>query len=790
MAEKRRKSASILRANKTVRWRTVLVMAVMGVLTFAALFVKLYELQVLRHDELQELASAQQTGTHVLTSSRGTIYDANGNVLAISTPSATVFIAPKEILAYEEEQQEKGERVIRDADFVVRGLSRILEIEREEIERHMQRVSSQYEVLARKAEKDMIDEVNRFRSGEIDDQGREVPEGSRVRLRGIYTEDDPKRIYPYGTLAANVIGFVNSEGNGALGLESKYNATLTGSGGLRVSAHTNTGVELLYQYEREYEASDGYSLRLTLDTNVQSYLEKGMAAMLNKFSAANGGAGIVMNCKTGAILAEATFPYYDSSDPGTVIDSRLLADLNEKLADIESRRDSYESEEAYNKAVSAAKSAALNTQWRNKVIDSTYEPGSTFKPITLAAALEEGVVDLDTTFNCEGRVMVQGWDKPFWCSNNNGHGLQSLMQATGNSCNPAFINMGLRIGTAKYYQYLRSFGFMDKTGVDMIGEVQGIFASEQNFRRNVVSLASYAFGQTFTTTPVQLIRAQAACINGGYLLTPHIVDAVVDDAGRVISTADTEPVRQVISQETSATVRECLEYVVASGTGKNGQVAGYRLGGKTGTADKTGTDDVVVSFMCFAPADDPEYIMLITMDTPSRYTGTYVSGGNMVAPTAASIMAEILPYLGVEPDYTAGDLASADKAVINVIGKSGEEGRALLEGAGFQVKTVGDGAAVTAQTPVGGAIVPNDACITLYLGVEKPTEPATVPDLAGMTPKEARAALENRNLILRASGASTSVSGVRAISQSAEPGAELSPGSVVTVQFGDASVRD
>ena len=367
--------------------------------------------------------------------------------------------------------------------------------------------------------------------------------------------------------------------------------------------------------------------------------------------------------------------------------------------------------------------------------------------------------------------------------------MQDLKTATSNSCNPAFITMGLKIGTQTYYQYLKSFGFMESTGVDLPAEVGGgIFASEKDFNSNVVSLASYSFGQTFNITPLQLIRAQAATINGGYLYTPYLVDQILDDDGNIISQHESVPVRQVVSEETSAKVRECLEYVVSSGTGRNGQVAGYRIGGKTGTADKTGTGDIVVSFMCFAPADDPQYIMLITMDTPSRTTGTYPSGGNMVAPTASQIMSEILPILGVEPDYTSQDLAAAETTVPNVVGKSLEDAKEKLTSIGFSVRTVGNGATVTDQTPVGGAIVPSNATIVLYLGAEKPDTPCTVPNVVGKSAAAANEAITNAGLIMKVTGATSSSSGnVYAISQDTSPGTQVKAGTVITVQMGSQS---
>ena len=462
-------------------------------------------------------------------------------------------------------------------------------------------------------------------------------------------------------------------------------------------------------------------------------------------------------------------------------------------------RSSYESEEAYKEARSNAVSNTLFAQWRNKAINDTYEPGSTFKPITLAAALEEGVINMNTTFNCTGSVMVPGWHKPFHCSKRAGHGMQTLKEAVGHSCNPAFINMAQRLGQEKFYEYFRAFGFMEPTGIDLIGEETGLYAGWDAFSASQVPLASYCFGQTFTVTPLQLIRAQAATINGGYLYTPYVVDQVLDSEGNILEQhGEPTAVRQVISEETSALVRECLEYVVAKGTGKNGQVAGYRIGGKTGTADKTGTrsadnprGDVVVSFMCFAPADAPQYIMLLTMDTPSRTTGTYVSGGNMVAPTASEIMAEILPDLGIEPNYTAEELAGADAPVPNTVGLTAAEAREKLEAAGFSCRTVGNGSAVTDQTPVGGAIVPNNASVILYMGLEKPTTRSIVPNVIGRTAAEANKALANAGLIMRVAGVTSSATGnVQAITQSYPEGTELAPGEVVTVQFGNGESLD
>ena len=801
----RRKSDAARWANRVVRTRTTLLMIVLGVCTFLALFWKLYDLQINRHDEMWERAVDQQTRSATVPASRGTIYDCNGYMLAVSSTAEEVNISPKEIAAFVEKQKqsiedakakaaEKGQTYtapeLRDQTYIARGLSRILEVDQTRIEERMTKTDSMYENIRKKVEQTQADEVRRFINGEIDEEGNEVPKEQRKKLQGVWMNPDSKRIYPYSSLGANVIGFVNADNKGGVGLEAKYDSELEGTAGMTVAAKNAAGTELLYQgYEQIFDAENGDNLVLTMDVNVQAALEKGVEAMVKKFDAKNGATGIVMNVNTGAIVGMASYPNYDLNDYGTLYDDALKAKLEATLEALEAQRMTYSTEEEYEAAVSAAESGAMQTQWRNKCIDSTYEPGSTFKPITLASGLEEGVINMNSTFNCTGSVKVGKWT--IHCSKKGGHGLQTLEKAVGNSCNPAFINIGQRLGGETLYEYMKAFGLTEPTGVDMIGEAKGII-SKTSLMNDAASLASYSFGQTFNVTPLELIRAQAACVNGGYLYTPYIVDQVLDDEGNVIGQHDSTPIRQVISEETSAKVRQCLEYVVAQGTGKNGQVAGYRIGGKTGTADKTETrnttKEIVVSFMCFAPADDPQYIMLLTMDTPSRTTGTYPSGGNMVAPTASSIMAEILPYLGIEPDYTAEEMAGADTAVPNVVGKSAADAKTVLESAGFSCKTVGSGETVTDQTPAGGAIVPNNANIILYLGAEKSNAPCTVPNVVGKTAAQANQALTDAGLIMKVAGATSATSGnVFAISQDKEAGTELKAGSVVTVQFGSQS---
>ena len=530
-----RKSDAARRANQVIRRRTMLIMVLLGVCTFLLLFGRLYILQILQHDELQAKAVDQQTRSTVISASRGTIYDANHNVLAISATAEQIFISPGEIQKYVESQieanekgaakaAEKGEsftpKRVLDQAYIASGLSRILGMDEAVLLEKMEKTYSMYEVVKKKAEQDVSNEVRRFVNGEIDNLGNEVPEGQRIKLQGVFMRADSKRYYPYGALAANVIGFVNGENVGGVGLEAGYEDLLSGTTGLTVTAKNAAGSDLLYQYEQYYDPEDGGNMVLTINSDVQFYLQKGIEGMVEKYDAANGATGIIMDVNTGGIVAMASYPTYDPGDYGTITDKKLKEKLAATIADIEKNQMSYSTEEEYQAALAKAESNAVNSQWRNKCIDSTYEPGSTFKPLTLAAVLEDNLVSMNTTFNCTGSIMVPGWYKPIKCARAGGHGLQTLKEATGNSCNPAFISMGLKIGTDRYYDYLEAFGLMEPTGVDMVGEVSGIFASRENFNPNVVSLASYAFGQPLNVTPLQLIRAQAACINGGYLYTP------------------------------------------------------------------------------------------------------------------------------------------------------------------------------------------------------------------------------------------------------------------------------
>ena len=744
-----RKDESIRRANRVIQSRTFVLMLIMGIGMFIVLFFKLYSLQITRHEELQSKAVSQQTRSSVVTANRGTIYDASGNILAISSTAETIFLSPKEI---NDALNDEKNPVAWTKEVLASALAKILDISEDGILKKMARTDSMYEVLKYRVDEDIADQVRQY----INDN----------KVKGVFLTTDAKRYYPYSDLASHVIGFVGTDYTGLYGLEAEYDKELQGKSGLVVTAKDNRQNDMLFEYSQYFDPENGDELQVTLEATVQYYLQKGMEEMCDAFSPANGATGIVMDVRNGGILSMASYPNYDLNDFSTVSDKTLLERIERGELDT---------------------GGAQLVQWRNKALNDTYEPGSTFKILTLAAALEEGLIDENTSVNCGGAVTISG--QTIHCSNKAGHGLQNLKQTVGNSCNPAFISYGLKLGTEKFYDYMRSFGIMSATGIDLGGEATGVFAADANFTQ--LDLACYAFGQNFTVTPLALITAQAACVNGGYLYTPHFAKQITDSDGNVVWQHDDTPVRQVISEETSATVRECLEYVVASGTGKNGQVAGYRIGGKTGTADKGQTGDVVVSFLCFAPADDPQIMMLITMDTPSRSTGTYVSGGNMVAPTASHIMEEILPYLGIEPSYSAEELMGVDTTVPNVIGMSVQEAKDRMKERGFACKVEGDGESITDQTPVGGAIIPGKSTVVLYAGAEKPDKMCTVPSLVGRTASEANTAATNAGLLIRFTGTTSSESNtVLVFSQELEAGTEVSAGTVITVRLGDTTVRD
>ena len=787
------------RANRTILVRTLILLAVFGVAVFIPLFVRLWQIQIRDYDRFQELAVEQQTGDSVVAAQRGVIYDRNGEVLAMSATVYNIQLSPKEILACQEayaDDVKNGKELDYPEptdEFIASYLAQILGLEEEDILKRLEKTYSMYEIIAQRVDEDTRNEVLAFTT--------------ENHITGIFTPPTTMRIYPTGSLAAQVIGWVNpnTENTGAYGIEAQYESVLAGETGRIVTAKNADGTQMLYQYENYYDGMDGCDLELTLDSKIQSFCENILTKGIEQFEVQDGGFCIAMDPNTGEILAWANSPTFDPNDPWAVSDPVLL----QYLADIESGE--YTKEEAYQKAlaegatteeardtaVSAAESEVLYKQWANRSISSTYEPGSTFKSIVLAPALEEGVVSESSTFYCSGVAQVDGWTgDPIKCSDRDGHGTQTLAKAVANSCNPAFIAIGQALGAEKFYNYLEDFGFLEKTGIDVLGEsninpVSAGLIWDRDKLTNV-DLAVASFGQRFQVTPLQLITAAAAVINGGHLMQPYVVSQVTDPDGNVVQHTEPTEVRQVVSEQTSERCRTILEGVVNGGTGHNAAVEGYRIGGKTGSSQTLyGDDYTIVSFLGFAPADDPQVIILLAYNSPkpaypggnTTAGGWYISGGNMAAPMGGELLEDILGYLGVEKAYTAG----SDVLVPNLVGLDLASATSSLEKTGLSLRTVGDGAAVTGQIPAAGASIPGGSQVVLYMGEEVPTDQVTVPSVVGLTAAQAEEKLAAQGLYMRATGVSDFNSGVVAYEQDIAAGASVDRGTTVEVRFSDSS---
>lgn len=765
-------------AKRRIFRRTVALLCIFGVILFIPLVGKLYYWQILRHDELEEMAVDQQTSEVSVSANRGSIYDAKSNVLAISSTAYDVIISPKAIIEKQTELAEAKEAALKKAaetgesvdtsqydidvkTVVAEGLAALLEnVSAESILEKCEDTSSQYKKLATKVSNDVSEQVRALIS-EYD------------LSQCVYMTPNSKRFYPYSALAAQVIGFTNDNG-GAYGLEAQLEDTLAGKAGLVITAKNNRGTDLKNFFQDYYDAEDGSDVYLTLDATIQAYCEKYLQEGIEANDVQNGGFVIAMECDTGAILGMASSPTYDLNDYSAVIDAVLQQEVEDGTI---------------------SESDALNTMWRNKAVNDTYEPGSTFKSVVLAAALEEGVISESNSFTCTGSVRVA--DSNISCSKKSGHGVQTLAAAVGNSCNPAFIAIGQRLGAEKLYEYLEAFGLMDKTGIDIPGESKGVFWDFSAV--GPVELATASFGQRFTVTPIGLITAINAVVNGGYLREPYVVDHIVDENGNTTYQASTNTVRQVISAETSARAASLLEGVVTSYTGKNAYQEGYRIGGKTGTSQTSVKDEYVVSFMGFAPADDPEIIVLLALDTPqvrepgSDYctNGKYISGGNMAAPLAGELIADILDYRGFVKEYTAADLSGASVSMPTAIGYDEAKAGELLSAKDLTYRTVGSGEVVTGQIPAAGISVPSGSQVILYMGEALPDDQVTMPDLTGLPPDKVIEQLSSLDLYMTASGSSSYyTSSTLAYKQSIEPGEKVDRGTTVTVYFADDTIVD
>lgn len=729
--------------NKNI-FRTVLVGALF-VAAFSAVIVKLFYMQIINYDFYRKKAVANQTRDVLVSPTRGTIYDTKMKILAVSTSAEMVTVNPKRV---KDDDQAKT---------IAEGLSRILGVSYDSVYKKAKK-SSAYEIIKRSVDKETTDLIRQF--------------ASENEISAIIMEPDTKRYYPYGSFAANVIGFMGTD-EGLSGLEAYYEKSLRGVTGRIISAKNAKGVEMPFKYERYYEAKDGNSLVLTIDEVIQGYLEKNLEIAIQDCDVRNKATGIIMDVKTGAILALSTKPDYDPNSPFEITDEKAVTEL-EKLTG-----DAYR--ERYN--------LELQNQWQSRALTEPYEPGSTFKIITSAIAIEEGVLSENERFNCPGYIMFAKTRIGCWKSA--GHGSQTFLDAMKNSCNPAFVMISQKIGTATFRKYFKSFGFTEKTGIDLGGEANGVYHSESAFKEMELAIAS--FGQRFKVTPIQLITAVSAVANGGNLMKPYVVREVLDEDGNVVSETEPTVVRQVISEKTSKTLCEMLEQVVAKGSGRNAYVAGYRVAGKTGTSQKMDIVDEngqeiglrIASFVGFAPADDPQVAVLVLLDEPMSQVKF---GGQIAAPVIRRILSEVMPYLGVEPQYTEDEQKSQDVQIPKLVGMTLSQAKKALSNLGVSCKVIGSGDTVTEQTPNAFSKIPGTASVILYMGVNKSDELITVPDVSNMTVAQAKSVIERVGLYMKGEGA-VSTGGVVATKQVPAAGTKAESGTVITVDFTDTENR-
>lgn len=744
--------------------RCAVLSVLFGIAAFAVLLARLYKLQIIDHEKYEAMAIEQQLRSTPSSSSRGVIYDSNMNVLAISASVDNVYLSPAEIQNYGE-----------DRELIARGLSEILGLDYDEIYEKTGRSGSWYVTVARKIESDKADLIRQFKS----EHG----------LRGLRLETDTKRYYPNSELACHLIGFVGTDNYGLEGIEARYDELLSGSAGSTMRATNAYGTELLFtQYEEYRPGEDGCDIITTLDSTIQYYVEKHLRQAVEDYDIQNGAGAIAMDVNTGEILAMASLGGYD------------LNNFLEVSDEAQSLIDAAGTEEERQELLTRAQTR----QWRNKALSDTYEPGSTFKIITLAMALEEGVTSLQDSFYCGGNVSVMGRSSPIRCWKTEGHGSQDLTQAVQHSCNVAFVNIGQRVGAGRFYDYCEAFGFLNqssdpdvnlsaKTGIDLSGESGSIWWSRNTFcsEKNLSQLAAASFGQTFTITPLQLVCAVSACVNGGYLMEPYVVSQAVCPDGSLAYERQPKIIRQVISNDTSLKVRQILEKVVGDpdeGTGRNAAVLGYRIGGKTGTSEKvsleaqTGQKEYIVSFIGFAPADEPQIAVLVFLDTPSNASGIYVSGGQMAAPVVGKMMADILPYLGVEAQR---EQMQGEAVMPMSIGKTLHEAAALVEDAGLRYRTIGSGANVTNQLPAAGSALAAGTQVILYLDAEVSEDTELMPDITGMSYEKARDTLSYYGLYISSLSSVTDAAKQTVYSQSLPAGTELEHGSIVEVTLVD-----
>lgn len=733
--------------------RMLISMTAVFLVAIPVLVYNLYKIQVVEAADLQSKAIAQQTRDMLISPVRGTVYDRNMIPLAVSATVETIVISPAEI---------KDEA---EAEGIARGLSEILDMDYETLLKRTTNKKSYYEVVARKVDKAVSDAVREFKT----ENG----------YNGIKLFEDTKRYYPYSNLASAVLGFTNSDNQGQYGIEYQYESVLKGYAGRIITAKNNRGSEMPFYFEQYLEAQDGESLVLTIDYGAQEILEKNLELALADLQPACGVRGIVMDVKTGAVLAMAQKGDYDLNNPRVVTDEAARAEIDAA------------SEEEKN----ALYLNALYEQWSNMLLNEAYEPGSVFKIITASIALETGAVSESSSFNCNGAVQVS--TSTIHCWKSIGHGTQTFAKAFQNSCNPAFVKIAQTIGYKDYYDYFNAFGFTEKTGIDLAGEsapIRGVHYHTWDVFSNprlgaLVTLSTYGFGQTFKITPIQLITAVSSVVNGGYLMKPYIVGAYADSSGNITKTVEPTVVRQVISEATSKKMCTLLESVVSQGTGGNAYVRGYRVGGKTGTSEKRDKAIAldgkfyIASFCGVAPCDDPQVAVLVIIDEPPT-TGLY-QGGQIAAPVVGRIMSDLLPYLGVAPVYTDAEIANLAIEVPDLSGRSRSAANTTLKNKGLKAEFVGEGDTVTAQYPAAGSSIPGSAKVICYLGAEPDSSIVRVPDLRGKNYEEAQRVLESMGLYMEPSGAigSGNQTEYKIVRQAPADGAEVKYGSVIKVEF-------
>ncbi len=744
--------------SEKIRKKAMGVTAALVIVGFGASAGSLFNWQVVRGEEMSAAALEQSLRSTSLPAMRGTIYDATGTkVLAQSASVWTVVLEP----AYLAEDE-----ALRRT--VAAGLSQILELDEEELYEKTGDKSSYYTVIKRKIETDVRDQINQFKlEHEIDN--------------GIRLIDDYKRYYPYGTVASNVLGFTGSDNRGLDGLELYYESELSGSAGRLVAAKNGFGTDMPFEYEQIIEAENGYDLILTLDETVQSILEKYLAEGIEKFQVKNGAVAVMMDVKTGGILGLATHPNYDPNDPLTILDQNMLEEI-EALPEGEEREE--------------AEDLALHTQWRNKGVSDTYYPGSVYKMCVGAMGLEEGLITETSQYTCTGSVKIEGVDDPIHCWKHAGHGTETFREGLCNSCNPWFMHIGDLLKVETFCKYRESFGFTSKTGIDLPGESGSLYHSESEM--GLSDLFVESFGQNFSITPIQMITACAAVANGGHLVQPHVVDRIVDSKGNIVKTADSGYRRQVISEETSRIISDILRQNAASGTARGGYVSGYRICGKTGTSekvakhneDRTKPMEYIASYCGFAPAEDPQYALLVFFDEPGGDDpASNLTGGNAVAgPIFSAIMQEVLPYLGVEVQYTEDEFGQMDTVAPSVTGLTIGEAQEKLKELGLEYDVVGDESdwenRVVEQIPESGSTVPKDGKVVLYTqGYDTDSAFVEVPDFFGYD-------LVNASYVAAINGLQISVNGSRdagavVMMQATPAGDKVKEGTVITLTFAE-----